>query len=156
MTWLKENWKFVATILTIALAFAGIKFTTRTDPNATQPEIIVVIPGGEDAAPPVVGAAGPRGFDRNFFPLARVHAARELAKRDGTGFVKAFSKIRKITDADIAAAAIQAGVPVGELGDGTLLKRIVEWFMDPANQEKIKQLIEFLIEMAKLFAVEFP
>ncbi len=38
-------------------------------------------------------------------------------------------------------------VPVGALFDG----KIIEWLMDPANQERLMQFIAFIMKIAVLF-----
>lgn len=141
MQWVKDNWKFIVTIITIAAAFAGIKIT-QTDNG-----VVIVFP--EEVAP-VQAVQGPGGLNRNFYPIARTFAARELAKRERISFVQAFAKVRKVTDADIASAAVEAGVPVGDLGDGTFLKKIVEWFQNPENIAKLMALIELILKLAAL------
>lgn len=149
--WLKANWQFVTIIAAIGGAAIGVKFTLKKDPNATQPEVIIVIP--ENDQPFVMGAADtPRlGLLR-----LRVRAASALAKEQGwdgaAGWVKAFRCCQKVTDEQIVGSAIQAGFnpPVGAPGD--LIRQLIEWITDPANQEKIMRLIEFIIKLAVSFA----
>jgi hypothetical protein len=86
----------------------------------------------------------------------RVRAASELAKEQGwtgaAGWVKAFRCCQKVTDEQIVGCAIQAGFnpPAGAPGD--LIRQLIEWITDPANQEKIMKLIEFIMKLAVLFA----
>lgn len=148
--WLSLHWKKLVPIAALVLGyFVGVKLTVRSGPPDSQPEIVIIIPGEDPAAPFVQAQRG--GGHPVFYNLARVHAARAYQAHKGGSFVSAWQKIRKISNADIDGASIQAGIPVGELGDGTLLKKIIDWFSDPANQAKLKALIQFLLEMALLF-----
>lgn len=146
----------IATISTVLGAIGWDYIKIKTDPNATKPEIIIVIPGGDEPLP-VIGAAAdtPRvGMIR-----IRVRAASQMADEQGwkgaAGFIKAWRAVSKVKDDDIAAAAIKAGFQppaIGELGDGTFLKKLIEWFSDPANQEKIIAFIKLIITLAMAFA----
>jgi hypothetical protein len=85
---------------------------------------------------------------------ARRLAVAELQKT-GMDRAEAWRRINSIPESAVAQAVIEAGVPkdvYGAFGDGTILRRIIEWLSDPANQEKLKAIVEFLMKMALLFA----
>lgn len=156
--WLKKNTatlKVISAIAAVVLAQFGIQFVL-TPENVT---VIIPIEGG---SPAIVEAAGPgpvqgRLFDRYFYTLARVKAAEQLKRDQKIGFVEAYSKCRKVADTDIDAFALKAGITPSEgLGDGTLLKKIIDWFSNPENQAKLKALIEFIIAMVMMFAQADP
>ncbi len=156
--WLKANWKSVSLASAIAsmiLAQFGIML------KATPENVTIVIP--IDDEPTVLQGAAEgkivqgRLFNKYFYTLARVKAASQLARDKATTFVEAYEKIRKVPDAEIEVAAKKAGIdPAQGLGDGTLLKKIIDWFSDPENQAKLKALIEFIIAMALMFAQAAP
>lgn len=156
--WLKKNtgtFKVLAAIAAIVLAQYGIQLVV-TPENVT---VIIPLDGDE---PAIVEGPGPRVvqgklFDRYFYTLARVKAAEQLKKDQRIGFVEAYSKCRKVADKDIDAFALKAGITPSEgLGDGTLLKKIIDWFSNPDNQAKLKALIEFILAMVLMFAQAGP
>lgn len=158
MQWIKDNAKWLIPVVSLVLgavgAAVGVKFTVKSDPAVTTPEVIIILPESEPA-PFVMGAAdSPRlGLLR-----LRVRAASKLAEEQGwtgaAGFVKAFRCCQKVTDDQIVGCAIQAGFDpgpgVGAPGD--FLRKLIEWISDPANQERIMKLIEFIMKLAVLFA----
>jgi hypothetical protein len=147
LEWLKSNKALVTVILSIVAGFSSGYVKVTKDPNATQPTVIIVVPE-ENAGPVAFG--GPIS-DRLGLLKIRVHAATELAKAKNVDWVKAFRATQKVSADDIAACALKAGCPVEDIGDGQFIKRIVEWFLDPANQEKIMKFIAFVMQMAALF-----
>lgn len=156
--WLKKYQgplKVFAAIATVVLAQFGVQLVI-TPQNVT---VNIPIDGGE---PAIVESAGPRVaqgrlFDRYFYTLARVNAAEQLKKDQRIGFVEAYSKCRKVSDTDIDAFAVKAGITPSEgLGDGTLLKKIFDWFSNPENQAKLKALIDFILAMVLMFAQAAP
>lgn len=155
--WLKEHWKYISIampIIAIALKQFGILFAVN-DGNLT-----VVIP--VDDGPAIVQSADVkpvqgRFFSKYFYTLARVKAANQLSRDKSMSFVEAYDKVRKVPDADIEAAAKKAGIePAQGLGDGSVLKKIIDWFSDPDNQAKLKALIEFIMALAMSFAQADP
>lgn len=149
--WFLLHWKKLIPVATLLLGwFVGIKLTVKPGAPDSKPEIVIIIPA-EDPTDPFFQAQARGGFHPFFYNLARVHAAQAYRKEKGGSFAAAWAKMRRIKNSDIDGAAIQAEIPVGELGDGSILKKIVDWFTDPANQAKLKALIQFLLEMALLF-----
>lgn len=146
LAFIRDNWQLVVIVVTILAATVGVKFTFERGPANSDPQIIVIIPDPDQ--PSVYGAAG-AGLNRDFHPLIRVHLARAVMKRDGIGFGQAWIKCRKVTNEDIAGATIQAAsetqTPVGKLGDGELLKKIIEWLQSPEGQAFIAALIKILL-----------
>jgi hypothetical protein len=165
VNWLKGNWKTLVPLFTVFAsvigAAIGVKLTVKTDPNATQPEIHVVIPAAEggDVSP----VQGVQAFARERSPVnslvslrSRRLAVAELQK-SGMDRAEAWRRVNAIPESAVAQAVIEAGVPkevYGAFGDGTILKRIIEWLSDPANQERIQAIVAFLIKMALLFAAD--
>lgn len=42
--WMKDNWKFLSTILVVLASFAGVKLTFTPGSPGGKPEVIIVIP----------------------------------------------------------------------------------------------------------------
>lgn len=145
LEWIKSNKALVTLILTIVAGLSSGYVQVKKDPNATQPTVIIVVPeeGEKVFGGPVTERIG--------LLRVRIAAATELAKAKNVDWVKAFRATQKVSNDEIIACAIKAGCPVEDLGDGQLLKRIVEWFLDPANQEKIMKFIAFVVQLAALF-----
>jgi len=131
----------IATFLT-AVTSVGIQF--KTDPNATQPQIVIVVPDSSSDQNLVLGTATPGKLE---MIRIKVKAASELSKKEGVSFVKAFTAVSKVKDEDVVACAIKAGFPTQ--ANGEIIKALFAWFLDPANQEKIKVFIEFVMERLK-------
>lgn len=162
MDWFKKNWKTLLPLVTVLASVVGgilgVKLTIKTDPDVKTPEVVVIFPEGTDPIPVQGVVGGPLDALRDGMLRIRVRAASEFADEQGwkgaAGWVRAWRAVAKVKNEDVKAAAIKAGFvePVGALGDGEIFKALIAWFSDPANQEKIKAFIKFLIEMAMLFA----
>lgn len=145
--WIKANKVFITIIATLITAVTSVTVQIKGDPNAKNPSIIVVVP----ESPPDNVSLGKPDPTRIELLKIRIHAATQLAKSEKVSWSKAFQAVNKVKTEDLVACAIKAGFPEGAIGDGTMLQKLVAWFLDPANQEKIKMFIEFLAELGKMF-----
>lgn len=83
---------------------------------------------------------------------ARVAAARMIVKQKGVSFATAWAATAKVPSANIVAHVVESDPEsFGQLGDGTRLKAIIDWLSDPANQEKLMKIAEFIFKMAMMF-----
>lgn len=143
----KALWALIFTVL----AFYGAKLGLPAPVNTTTTTNTVMIPDSD----PGFLAATPAGVGQNFHPrvgpLARAHLTLALAERDHLSFEDAYRKVRKISRDDfengITAAATQQKV-VGQLGDGQLLQKIIDFFNSPQGQALIKILLSLLMAFA--------
>lgn len=147
LDWLKVNKALTTLILTVLAGLSSGYVKVQTGPSDAQPHVIIVVPG-EDEVPNV--SRGPVA-DRVGLARLRVAAATELAKEQKVSWVKAFVAVSKVKHDDIVACAINAGCPVQDLGDGQFLKNIIDWLLDPANQEKLMKFIQFIMQLAIMF-----
>jgi len=74
-----------------------------------------------------------------FHPCIRIRAAREYAKENGVSIGSALVKVRTITDEQIDEFATQAGLNVGQIGDG----KILQWIIDHGPQ--IMEIIRLIL-----------
>lgn len=153
----------IGTIIGSALGtWLGVKFTIKADPNATGPEIHIVLPetdGGDSELNTFLGVQAVNrektGVNKLLSVRARMWAVDGLVKENGLTRSEARRRVNAIPESAIAQAVKEAGVPVevyGDFGDGTLLKKIIDWLGDPANQAKLKAIIETIMRLALLFA----
>lgn len=143
--WLKSNWKLIAVMITIVASAFGVVVRIETGP-VSKPEINIILPESEP-----VFEASRSGFHRSFHPIIRAHLARAVAERDRCTFTEAWRKTAKLTSADYDGATIEAAAqtktPVGQLGDGQLLQKILDWLKSPEGQAFLKLLITLLMAM---------
>jgi hypothetical protein len=109
-----------------------------------------------------------------FTAVARNHAVKAIMQQRGCSVIAARSLLWKAENAPldvltkatglpatafakgvIVAAAENAGVPVGQFGDGSLLKDIWAWFMDPANQAKLLAFVQLILKIIAMVAPLF-
>jgi hypothetical protein len=99
---------------------------------------------------------------------ARQQAAAEYADAHKIGFLKALRKVREIDDEEMDACCMQAAgvagvelaaVPfasataagaVGAIGDGHIIKAIIDWLKTPQGQAFIKALISIILALLML------
>lgn len=146
--WFASNWQFMATIITMVGLFFGFKFSVQPGPPNTLPEIIIVIPTSEDSDPMFLDAPAVEGVQRvgnRARPLLRAKLAVALAKRDGIPVAEAFKKVMAVPkeqfDTAVATAAEQVPEVYGALGDGELLKKIIDFLNSPQGQALIRLLL---------------
>lgn len=165
MDWLKNNARLlivIGTVIGSALGtWLGVKISVTGDPNATKPEIHIILPesDGGDSVKPVQGVSAVAREKTAVNKLLTLRARRlaidQLVKAHGLTRDEAAKRVNAIPESAIAQAAIESGIPqaiYGQFGDGTFLKNLLDWLSDPANQAKIQAMIEFIIRMALLFA----
>lgn len=81
-------------------------------------------------------------------PLFRVRTQLGVAaglREKGYGLLEARRLSQTVDDDLITAAAMQAGVPTGAIGDGTILQAIIDFFKSPLGQSLIQAIIALLI-----------
>lgn len=85
-------------------------------------------------------------FNVHLYPLARLEARRALRTRWLS--IREIGDLMEACDDDlIDTAAIQVGAapPVGVLGDGTIVKMLIEFLKSEQGQALIKALVALLI-----------
>lgn len=108
--------------------------------------------------------------------FGRRKAASQLAEDEGISMFKAMRCIRNAEDATPEELAMASGKPAESFKDGLYVAaavaagyageavvvggpavgalfdgKIIEWLMDPANQEKLFAFIQFIMKIAVLF-----
>lgn len=156
MTWLKSNWKFVATILTILAAVAGVKFTTKEGPSNLPPEVIVIIPGDDPAPNVVLGKSDAARPHSILYALCKIKAARLYAAEKDLPFGAALHMARSVPDDKIASAIAEAKVNLSGAPVGGPLQNLLDWIA--AHPEVVQQIIQLILMLIPLFADahEFP
>lgn len=163
MDWIKSNARFIATLATILIgafgSYLGVTLTVKADPNATKPEIHIVIPASEGSDITPIQGVQATAREKSVVNSLITNHARRLAVRElmknGMARDEAFRRVNSIPESAVAQAVIDAGVSkdvYGAFGDGGFLKKVIDFISDPANQEKIKAIVAFLVQMAMLFA----
>jgi len=148
---IKANWKMIVFALMMLGSMTGyVEF--RRDANAKN--VVIILPDdlSEIQSNVSQGAAEREGIlHKVFTQRARRMALEMYLKEKGDYSPKAVAegvaKVRKVTDSDITLMAEQAKIPVAALGGGSLLKSIIEWLSDPANQEKLIQLAKLILAL---------
>ncbi len=137
----KPLWALIVAGLTFLAAKYGILVPAPVNNNT-----VVVSPSDAD---PSFLATAPKagGFHPMVHPLIRAHLALAVEQRDGISFAEAWGKVRKVSRADledgITAASTKLGV-FGQLGDGTLIQKIIDFLNSPQGQALIALLLKLL------------
>lgn len=157
--WLKNN-PWLVSLLTIAgmvlTSFGIVKFTVKQN-TGQEPEIIFIVNSTmPDGPQELLHKGNPVVVERKsvlhplFLARCKVLAARELAKEKQIRFIDAYKAVDKVETDKIAAYAMDI-VDINAVGTDGPIKRLVDWLSDPANQEKIKSIIAFIMGLAVLF-----
>jgi hypothetical protein len=147
----KSHWlKLVLLFLPLVGAMVGVHFVVQKGPADQPPSVIIVIPDDSgDAGFLAKGAAAPgRDFHPRLRPLLRAHMAVALADRDKISLPEAFRKVMSVSrehlDSALSTAAEKQGV-YGQLGDGQLLQKLLDFLASPQGQALIKLLLSLLM-----------
>jgi hypothetical protein len=77
-------------------------------------------------------------------------AARHELRKQGKSFKEAWEISQQLTDEVIGAAVPDAkaisGVDLGQFGDGTILKILVDWIESPQGQQFFEALLQILLK----------
>lgn len=159
---LMSNKLALAVIATLITSATHLKISMSQNANG-QTQVTIILPDGTvDTVDPsnpnaflsksgASGAIGGADGIRLQFLRFKVRVAVQMSQEQKIPFLQAFGMCNKVTQAHFAEMAIKAGCPPEAIGDGTFLKNIFAWISDPANQEKVKQLIKFFMELALAF-----
>jgi len=149
---IKSNWKSFIPLLALLLsavgAAIGVKLTIKTDPNAKQPEVIVIVPEGTE---PLVLQA--KGGERNrpvLTAIAKVRAAKLYAAEKDISFLSALTLARHVPDEQIATAAKEAGLSFEAMPVGGPLQNLIDWIA--AHPEFMEKLVQIILMLIPLFA----
>ncbi len=132
---------FVAVLSALAVKY-GVPITV-------PPSVNTVIVSPSDADPGFLATAPAKagGFHPMVHPLIRAHLALAVEQRDGVSFAEAWGRVRKVSRADledgITAASTKLGV-FGQLGDGTLIQKLIDFLNSPQGQALIALLLKLL------------
>lgn len=137
-------------ILSSILAALGAAWTVKvtTDPNVSKPEIHIVLPASDSGGDNLPNISQGRGGLHPLF-IARVRAGviKKLMESGEKPRV-AIQKAHLVSVEKIATIALTVDPEImGKIGDGTLVKNLIEWLSDPANQEKLIAIINFIMQL---------
>lgn len=145
LAFLKKNWKWLATVVSVALASFGITFKMTSSPDISQPQIIIVIPDSQD--PVFLGvdkSKDANGSHPVFNGIVRVKAAQAWSKEKRITFAQALKDVNeKVSNADIKRLSAAVQMPVDKIGDGTLLTNLLQWITD--HQDQIAALVKLIM-----------
>lgn len=152
---LATNWRLGLLLLTIVLAPFGVNFTAKPGPPGSKVEIQVIYP--EDATPSFQMKAG--GSEFNIHPrlhfFLRAKLSGEVMKTNGCTFAEAWNLTRVLKPDDYAAAygqaakesKVEAASKYGQIGDGSILKAIMEWLQSPQGQAFLDAVMKILLAL---------
>jgi len=149
---IKNNWKSFIPLLALLLsavgAAIGVKLTIKTDPNAKQPEVIVIVP--ENSDPLILQAKAGNNNRPVLTAIAKVRAAKLYAAEKDISFLSALTLARHVPDEQISAAAKEAGLSFESVPVGGPIKDLLDWMA--ANPEFVAKLIQIILTLVPLFA----
>lgn len=151
MNWLTKVFGFVPeplrkplwALLIATAAYVAARYGI-TIPPANN---VIIVP--EEGETFYAGKAQGRDFHPRLRPLLRAKLAVALSERDNIPLREAFAKVMSVDrdklDTAVATAAAQQQLDVyGALGDGELLKKIIDFLNSPQGQALIKLLLMLL------------
>lgn len=121
----------------------------------------IPVPGGKAKADAPAAAGESKKLGPVACAVVRIHLTKEYQKQ-GLGRVAALRKAREaddetinglVAEAEKVAQTKMAGAKFGQIGDGSFIQAIVDFFKSPAGQALIQALIELITH---LLAVSTP